>query len=103
MDRGVKLTHYKIRSGTDGDDDFLWEMLYQALFVPEGESRPSREVLSQTGISKYSDNWGKHGDIAYIAVDLNEEPVGAICDTPLLTMIFVFNGRHSFWAISCVL
>ncbi|QHS23455.1 GNAT family N-acetyltransferase [Virgibacillus sp. MSP4-1] len=64
--------------GADGDVDFLWEMLYQAIFVPEGEQKPSREILSQPDISKYLDNWGRHGDEAYIATDLNNEPVGAI-------------------------
>jgi|SRR5699024_6773678 len=72
------MTHYKTRLGADGDADFLWEMLYQAIFVPEGEQKPSREILSQPDISKYLDDWGRHGDVAYIAKDLNNEAVGAI-------------------------
>ncbi|MBD1383323.1 GNAT family N-acetyltransferase [Metabacillus arenae] len=72
------MANYKIRPGTEQDINFLWEMLYQAIFVPEGEERPSREVLNDTKIKMYLDGWGKEGDIAFIAADSSENSVGAI-------------------------
>ncbi len=74
----MNLADYKIRSEKEQDIDFLWEMLYQAIYVPEGEARPSREILNQPDILKYLCNWGRQGDIAYIATDLSDNPVGAI-------------------------
>ncbi|MED3553118.1 GNAT family N-acetyltransferase [Cytobacillus praedii] len=72
------MTDYKIRTETERDIDFLWEMLYQAIFVAEGEIKPSREILNQPEIFKYLCNWGRQGDIALIATDSSENPVGAI-------------------------
>jgi ribosomal protein S18 acetylase RimI-like enzyme len=75
---GMNLTDNKIRPETEQDIDFLWEMLYQAIFIAEGEVQPSREILNQPDILKYLCNWGRQGDIALIATDSSENPVGAI-------------------------
>lgn len=69
---------YKIRQETEQDNDFLWEMLYQSIFVVEGEVKPLRDILNQPDIIKYLCNWGRRGDIALIATDLNDNPIGAI-------------------------
>lgn len=74
----MNLTGYKIRTETERDIDFLWEMLYQAIFIAEGDVKPSREILNQPDLSKYVSNWGRQGDIALIATDSSENPVGAI-------------------------
>lgn len=74
----MNLTGYKIRTETEQDIDFLWEMLYQAIFIAEGEVQPSREILNQPEILKYLCNWGRQGDIALVAIDSSEKPVGAI-------------------------
>jgi [ribosomal protein S18]-alanine N-acetyltransferase len=76
--RGMNLPEYKIRPETAQDIDFLWEMLYQAIFIPEGESQPTREILNQPDISKYLRKWGRQGDIAFIAIDSSENSIGAI-------------------------
>ncbi|WP_180968109.1 GNAT family N-acetyltransferase [Cytobacillus massiliigabonensis] len=72
------MTEYKIRTETEQDIDFLWEMLYQAIFIAEGEVQPSREILNQPELVKYVSNWGRKGDKALIATDSSETPVGAI-------------------------
>lgn len=69
---------YKIRQETEQDNDFLWEMLYQSIFIVEGEAKPSREILKQPDLLKYLCNWGRQGDIALIATDSSDNPVGAI-------------------------
>ena len=50
---------YKIRQETEQDNDFLWEMLYQSIFIVEGEVEPSREILNQPNLIKYLCNWGR--------------------------------------------
>jgi ribosomal protein S18 acetylase RimI-like enzyme len=58
-----------IRPVTPADAPFLWDMLYEAIYVPEGEPRPSRDLLSLPEISHYVAGWGQPGDYGLIAVD----------------------------------
>ena len=60
------------------DEYFLWEMLYQALFVPSGSPPFPREILSQPEISRYVEGWGRAGDSGFVAItESSGEPVGA--------------------------
>jgi ribosomal protein S18 acetylase RimI-like enzyme len=58
------------------DERFLREMLYQAIYVPPGSSPPPRDIVHQPELSRYVDDWGKEGDLGYIA-EANGRPVGA--------------------------
>jgi [ribosomal protein S18]-alanine N-acetyltransferase len=69
---------YKIRKGTNEDLDFLWEMLYQAIYVPEGEERPSREIMQDPSVRRSLDGWGRKGDLSLIATDELDKPVGSV-------------------------
>jgi ribosomal protein S18 acetylase RimI-like enzyme len=70
---------YSIRRLTSSDQPFLWEMLYQSLFVPEGRKPFPREVLGRSEVSRYVERWGREGDLGFIAVDGGSgEPVGAV-------------------------
>jgi ribosomal protein S18 acetylase RimI-like enzyme len=59
---------YIIRAATGEDEAFLWEMLYQAIFVPEGGMRPPREIINTPELSRYVCDWGRAGDIGFIAI-----------------------------------
>ena len=37
----------------DSDEPFLWEMLYQALYVPEGQPPFPRDILREPDIACY--------------------------------------------------
>lgn len=67
-----------IRLATKADREFLWEMLYQAIYTPEGEPKPSRDILKEPQIAQSLDGWGREGDTALIAVDSDNKPVGAV-------------------------
>lgn len=56
---------------------FLDEMLYEAIFIPEGEEKPPRDVLEVPEVSRYVKNFGRPGDICLVA-ELDGELVGAI-------------------------
>lgn len=60
------------------DVPFLWEMLYQSIYVPEGHQAPSRDILKEPNIEKYLKNWGDDHDYALIALDGESRPVGAV-------------------------
>lgn len=57
---------------------FLWEMLYQAIYTPDGQQPPTREILKDPKIEKYLKDWGRIHDHALIAVNTKNDPMGAI-------------------------
>jgi GNAT superfamily N-acetyltransferase len=65
------------RSILPSDESFLWEMLYQALYVPPGKPPFPREILHEPDIACYVQGWGCLGDWGLLACD-EETPVGAI-------------------------
>ncbi|MBN2214828.1 MAG: GNAT family N-acetyltransferase [Bacteroidales bacterium] len=70
----MNLSYREIKKS---DYQFLREILYDALFIPEGEKPPDKTVVDLPEISKYIDNWGLSTDFGIIA-HMNEQPVGAI-------------------------
>lgn len=61
------------------DQAFLWEMLYQSLYVPEGSVAFERSILDLPEIAKYVKDWGcKKDDAGFVAVNKCEQPIGAI-------------------------
>jgi ribosomal protein S18 acetylase RimI-like enzyme len=67
-----------LRPATSGDESFLREMVYAALFVPDGQPPFARELLDQPGISHYYRGFGRRaGDVGLIAHIPSGEPVGA--------------------------
>jgi ribosomal protein S18 acetylase RimI-like enzyme len=50
------------------DQSLIWEMLYQAIYVPAGTEPPSRAVLEEPDIAPYAENWGRDGDAGYKAL-----------------------------------
>lgn len=70
--------NYSIRPFVDKDMPFLWEMLFQSIHVPEGEKAPSRDILKESNIEKYLKDWGRQHDHALVAMDGENNPVGAV-------------------------
>jgi ribosomal protein S18 acetylase RimI-like enzyme len=69
---------YLIRPATSSDEPFLWEMLYQAIFVPPGTEPPPREILDTPELARYVAGWGKPDDIGLVAVFApTQQPIGA--------------------------
>jgi ribosomal protein S18 acetylase RimI-like enzyme len=70
---------YHIRPATPADEPFLWEMLYQSLYVEEGAAPFPREVLRRPELSRYVEGWGRAGDLGFVAVEtLSNIPVAAV-------------------------
>jgi [ribosomal protein S18]-alanine N-acetyltransferase len=75
---GVQLSEFKIRHGSTADINFLWEMLYQAIYVPEGHTPPSKDIINEPHIKQILEGWGRSGDLSFIAMDISNQPVGAV-------------------------
>ena len=71
---------YYIRSATSADEPFLWEMLYQSIYVPEGKPRPGRDLVKEPAFAHYLTEWGqREGDEGLIAIESqNHGPIGAV-------------------------
>ncbi len=68
-----------IRPLTLVDEPFLWEMLYQAIYVPTGQPAPPRDIIQQPEIARYVQDWGKPGDRGFLALNpKTDQPIGAI-------------------------
>ena len=65
-----------IRPLTPDDEPFLWEMLFQAIHVPDGHPPLSRDVLNLPELARYVQGWGRDGDCGFLAAV--GEPVGAV-------------------------
>ena len=60
------------------DQDFLWEMLYQAVYVPPGSPPLPREIIRQPELAHYVQGWPQPGDLGLIATEVSTgNPLGA--------------------------
>jgi ribosomal protein S18 acetylase RimI-like enzyme len=73
-----RLLPPNIRPLIRADQQFLWEMLYQSLYVPKGAQPFQRSILDQPDIAKYVRDWGRKTDCGFVAVDQAGLPVGAV-------------------------
>ena len=67
---------FDIQPLTSDDQPILWEMLYQAIYVPSGAAPPTRAILEEPDIAHYAAGWGRDGDMGLKALD-NGTPIGA--------------------------
>jgi ribosomal protein S18 acetylase RimI-like enzyme len=73
------LVSYKIRPAASSDQQFLFEMMYQALFIEEGQEPFPLDVVYRPEIARYIKDWGRAGDLGFIAEDArSNEPIGAV-------------------------
>ncbi len=70
---------YKIRRAAKADEPFLFEMLFQSLFIEKGQKPYSRAVLKKPNIARYVENWGRKGDLGFVAETVETgKKIGAV-------------------------
>lgn len=72
-----KILDYSIRSLTQEDEPFLWQMLYEAAHVAEEGESTVQAVVNHPLIAKYVKNWGRANDQGFAAELNGSQPVGA--------------------------
>ena len=66
-----------IRSASQHDEAFLFDMLYEALFVPPGSEPFPRSVLDAPEVAHYAAGFGtRAGDVGFVA-EAKGHPIGA--------------------------
>jgi ribosomal protein S18 acetylase RimI-like enzyme len=69
---------YVIRPLTPADEPLLWDMLYYAIYVSEGQAPPEHDVVKQPELATYVAGWGQESDIGFVALDgEGKQPLGA--------------------------
>ncbi len=68
------------RLSARADPAFLAEMLYEAVYWRDAgsdERPPLETMLDDERNARYVQGWGRPGDAAIVALDRNDEPIGA--------------------------
>jgi ribosomal protein S18 acetylase RimI-like enzyme len=69
---------YRIREIYNTEYDILEDFLFEAIFIPEGISPPSRDIIMEPELRVYLDDFGKKvGDIAFVA-EVDKKIIGAV-------------------------
>lgn len=84
------MKNVEIRALSKEDEAFLWDMLYQAIYVPEGQAPPPYEIVYQPELAWYVQDWGRDGDCGFLAMDESGQQVGAIW------LRVVIDGQHGY-------
>ncbi len=70
----LKLT---VRKATEADHEFIREMFYEAIFIPEGVAKPPFSIIHEPVLLKYTMDWMKETDIGFVA-EICGEKAGSI-------------------------
>ena len=68
----------KIRKWKDGEQTFLEDFLYEAIFIPEGVEAPSREIIQLPELQVYITDFGKKPDDICFLAEADGKVVGAV-------------------------
>lgn len=68
----------KIRKLKDGEQAFLEDFLYEAIFIPEGVEAPPREIIRLPELQVYIMDFGKAPDDICFLAEVEGKVVGAV-------------------------
>ena len=68
----------KIRKWKDGEQTFLEDFLYEAIFIPEGVEAPSREIIRLPELQVYITDFGKKPDDICFLAEADGKVAGAV-------------------------
>jgi ribosomal protein S18 acetylase RimI-like enzyme len=70
-------TNWVIRDIKQNEVSFLDEMLYEAIYIPDGSEKLPFDIIKQPDLHKYIKDFGQPGDICLVA-EFSGELVGAV-------------------------
>ena len=68
----------EIRKRKDGEQAFLEDFLYEAIFIPEGVEAPSREIIRLPELQVYITDFGKRPDDICFLAEVDGKVAGAV-------------------------
>src|SRR4051794_15198512 len=70
-------TSFQIRTAAAADGVFLADMVVEAANWRAGSGKPRHEVLDSDLPRRYISGWMRPGDAGFVAVDGQDDPIGA--------------------------
>ncbi len=81
----------KIKPLLSDYEAFMWQLLYDTIFVARENELADRDLEELPTLKRYIKNWGdKNGDEGYVAIDENNQPLGAV-------WVRLFNDEEHAW------
>ena len=68
----------EIRKWKDGEQAFLEDFLYEAIFIPEGVEAPPREIIRLPELQVYITDFGKRPDDICFLAEVDGKVAGAV-------------------------
>ncbi len=69
---------FKIRFISEKEVGVLEDFLYEAIYVPEGESAPPRSIINQPELQVYISDFGKEKDDIGMVAEADGQIIGAV-------------------------
>ena len=69
---------FKIRFISEEEVGVLEDFLYEAIYVPEGESAPPRSIINQSELQVYISDFGKEKDDIGMVAEADGQIIGAV-------------------------
>ena len=69
---------FKIRFISEEEVGVLEDFLYEAIYVPEGESAPPRSIINQPELQVYISDFGKEKDDIGMVAEADGQLIGAV-------------------------
>ncbi|WP_455717411.1 GNAT family N-acetyltransferase [Anaerosporobacter sp.] len=69
---------YEIREIKKEEYGLLEDFIYEAIYIPEGMSKPSKDIILIPELQVYIENFGNRKDDYGLVVTINQEVVGAL-------------------------
>ena len=69
----------EIRPIAHNELEFLFDLVYEAAYIPEGMERPPKSFVYEPQVSRYVENFGRDGDVAFVLVDKSALVGGIWC------------------------
>lgn len=70
--------NYSIRELKQSENKILDTFLYEAIFIPEGVSAPSKDIINQPELQVYVKDFGKNKEDLCLVAETNNKVVGAV-------------------------
>ena len=67
----------EIRAIAESEFEFLFDLVYESAYIPDGVERPPKSFVYEPAVSRYVENFGRFGDLAFVLVH-GRELVGGI-------------------------
>lgn len=88
--------NYKIRKVRENEYKLLDDFIYEAIFIPEGETLPPKSIINQPDLQVYIKDFGKEKDDMCFVAEVDGKVVGAVWVRDMQDYGHIADGVPSF-------